>query len=72
MPELYPALGFAFCQWEGGMHDHMTLHAHFYPLVSHSRPSNASEHSGGCRSLLQQGKDWRLPWCSALYSVLRK
>ena len=29
------------------MHDHMTLHAHSNPLPSHSRPSDASERSGG-------------------------
>ena len=39
------------------MLDHMTLHAHSNPLTSHSRPSNASEHSGGCRSLLRQGQN---------------
>ena len=52
------------------MHDDVTLHAHFNPLPSNSRPSDASERSGGCRSLLPQGKNWQLPWCSALFTVL--
>ena len=50
-----------FCYLEGGMHDHMTLHALSNPLPSRSRPSDASERSGGCRCLLRQGKKWRLP-----------
>ena len=54
------------------MHDHMTLHAHSNPLPSHSRPSDASERSGGCKSLLRQGNNWPLPWWSALFTVLEK
>ena len=40
-----------------GMHDHMTLHAHSNPLLSHSRPSDAFERSGGFRFVLRQGKN---------------
>ena len=36
VPRPYPALPFAFCNLEGGMHDHMTLHAYSNPLPSHS------------------------------------
>ena len=50
------------------MHDHLTLDAISNP-PSHSRPSDASERSGGCKSILRQGKNWRLPWCSAFFTV---
>ena len=54
------------------MHEYMTLHANSNPLPSHSRLSDATERSWGCRSLLRQGKKWRLPWRSALFSLQGK
>ena len=43
------------------MHDHMTLHAQSNPLPSHSRPSEASECSGGCRCLFDKAKTCDCP-----------
>ena len=56
-----------FFSLEGGLHEYMTLHAHFNPLPSQRRPKDAFMRSGGCEKLFRQGINRRLPWCSAYF-----